>query len=339
MPSARRLLITSALVAGGWFSPLGGLLAAPWAEPNDRGLRHAIEVLRDTGLLTGPITAWPIPWQALSDALNNLPPQELSHQQQQALAYLTGAVRNADRLRVTSQISAATYPRALGGFADTEREKSSAAVSVEAMGEIFALNLTATYSADASDGDTWRADNSYLSARVGNWGLGLGTLERFWGPAWQDSLILSNNARPTPGLFLQRLSPDAFDTPLLSWLGPWQFTTFLNQLESARDHSHAKLWGMRLTHSPLSFLELGFSRTALFGGGTRPESLDVVADLLLGRDNRGGSGIAEDARLTNQAINSGALTGEPVITLLSLVVPGMGSGLARMNPAAPRRAT
>lgn len=294
MRSARRLLFIHAIVACGWLSPLGNTLAAPWAEPNDRALRHAVEVLRDTGLLAGPITAWPIPWQTLAAALETLPPHELTAQQQQAVSLLNSALRNADRFKITSHLSAASYPRALNGFADTEREKSSAGVSLEAMGEVFAINLSATYSSDASDGDTWRADNSYLSARLGNWGFGVGAIERFWGPAWQDSLILSGNARPSPGLFVQRLSPDAFATPLLHWLGPWQLTSFINQLESARDHSQAKLWGLRITHSPLSFLEIGYSRTAMFGGGSRPESMGVITDLLLGRDNRGDEGISED---------------------------------------------
>ncbi|MFO1370761.1 MAG: capsule assembly Wzi family protein [Marinagarivorans sp.] len=287
------MLHIHAVVACSWFS--AQCLAAPWAEPNDRALRHAVEVLRDTGLLAGPITAWPIPWQSLAEALDSLPPHELTEQQQQAVSLLNSAVRNADRVSITSQVSAASYPRALGGFADNEREASSAGLSIQAMGDVFAINLSATYSSDASDGDTWRADHSYLSARWGNWGFGVGSTERFWGPAWQDSLILSGNARPSPGLFLQRLSPDAFETPLLHWLGPWQLTTFVNQLESARDYSHTKLWGLRITHSPLSFLELGYSRTAMFGGGSRPESLGVIKDLLLGRDNRGGEGIATDA--------------------------------------------
>lgn len=295
MRTTRRLLLPPAIVvACGWLSPLCNLQAAPWAEPNDKALRHAVEVLRDTGLLTGPITAWPIPWQTLSEAIDKLPPHALTEQQQQAVSLLNSAVRNADRFRLTSQVSAASYPRALGGFGDTEREKSAASVSLEAMGEVFAVNLTATYSSDASDDDTWRADNSFISARLGNWGLGLGAIERFWGPAWQDSLILSGNARPSPGLFVQRLSPDAFETPWLSWIGPWQLTTFVNQLESARDYSHTKLWGLRITHSPLSFLELGYSRTAMFGGDSRPESLNIIGDLLLGRDNRGDEGIAED---------------------------------------------
>ena len=88
-------------------------------------------------------------------------------------------MRNADRVSITSQVSAASYPRALGGFADNEREASSAGVSIQAMGDVFAINLSATYSSDASDGDTWRADHSYVSARWGNWGFGVGSTERF----------------------------------------------------------------------------------------------------------------------------------------------------------------
>jgi hypothetical protein len=259
-------------------------------------LRHALEVVRDTGLLPGPITTWPVPWQALSDALTALPSQPLSEQQQHALSFLKKAVEDANRVKITSQFSTASRPRALGGFADTVRAQSEASASIEAMGDIFAVNLSATYASAEDETDTrWRADNSYLAARLGNWAIGLGAPERFWGPAWQGSLMLSTHAQPSAGVFIQRLSPDAFETPWLSWIGPWQITTFINQLERERDISHAKLWGLRLTHSPFDFLELGFTRTAQFGGDTRPESLGVLKNLVLGRDNRGGGGIAEDA--------------------------------------------
>lgn len=295
MRPARQIFLNCAFVACGWLGPSGWLSAAPWAEPNDRALRHAVEVVRDTQLLPGPVTTWPIAWQALSQALETLPSQSLTEQQQQAVSYLKNAIKQANHTKLTSTVSAATHPHSLNSFAENRREKSDASVSLEAMGDIFAINLSANYVSAPSDDSAWRADNSYLAARLGNWGLGVGAVDRFWGPAWENSLILSNNARPTPGLFFQRLSPDAFETPLLSWLGPWQVTSFINQLEGARDYSHTKLWGLRLTHSPFSFLELGYSRTALFGGGDRPESLGVLTDLFLGHDNRGGGGIAADA--------------------------------------------
>ncbi|RYZ82690.1 MAG: hypothetical protein EOO68_34015, partial [Moraxellaceae bacterium] len=85
-------------------------MAAPWAEPNDRALRHALEVVRDTGLLPGPITSWPIPWQALSEALEKLPAQDLTEQQQQAISFINSAIRDADRFKITSQVSATAHP-------------------------------------------------------------------------------------------------------------------------------------------------------------------------------------------------------------------------------------
>lgn len=292
---ANRIIGSCTLVFAGWFGHSGNADAAPWAEPNDRALRHAVELLRDTQLLPGPIATWPIPWPVLSEALHSISTKELSSQQLQAIAYLKDAVKQADKTKLSSTLKGASKLKSLGGFADSQHDQASARIGLEAMGDIFAANLSVTYIDDPADEAAWRADQSYIAARLGNWGVGVGAIDRYWGPSWQSSLILSTNARPSPGLFIQRLSPDAFESPLLSWLGPWQLTTFINQLERERDQSQAKLWGLRIGHSPLPYLELGYSRTAMFGGGDRPESLGVFKDLLLGKDNRGGSGIADDA--------------------------------------------
>ena len=50
------------------------------------------------------------------------------------------------------------------------------------------------------------------------------------------------------------------------WVGPTKVLMFLAQLEERRDHSYAKLSGMRVTFAPASFLELGASRMTLFDG-------------------------------------------------------------------------
>jgi hypothetical protein len=41
------------------------VLAAPQAQPGDVGLRHDIQVLADYGAISGPVTTWPISWDAL----------------------------------------------------------------------------------------------------------------------------------------------------------------------------------------------------------------------------------------------------------------------------------
>ena len=42
---------------------------APQAQPGDVGLRHDIQVLADYGAITGPVTTWPIAWDAVRDEL------------------------------------------------------------------------------------------------------------------------------------------------------------------------------------------------------------------------------------------------------------------------------
>ena len=40
-------------------------LAAPHARPGDMGLRHDLQVLADYGALSGPVTTWPVSWDAV----------------------------------------------------------------------------------------------------------------------------------------------------------------------------------------------------------------------------------------------------------------------------------
>jgi hypothetical protein len=137
-------------------------------------------------------------------------------------------------------------------------------------------------------------DGSYLAASIGNWAVSAGAVDKWWGPGWNNSLILSHNARPIPALTLQRQQSTAFKTPWLSWLGPWQFVSFAGQLESERYVPDAKLLGARLSFKPSSNWELGLSRTAQWGGEGRPQDWDSFKNLVLGKDNRGSGGIDLD---------------------------------------------
>ena len=130
-----------------------------------------------------------------------------------------------------------------------------------------------------------RLDGSYLAATAGNWVFGAGAIDRWWGPGWQSSLILSNNARPMPAVWLNRKDASEPETSWLKWLGPWQFTAFAGQLESERVVSDAKMIGMRLTVRPIEGLDIGFSRAIMFGGEGRPEGASTIWNALIGRDN------------------------------------------------------
>jgi hypothetical protein len=59
----------------------------------------------------------------------------------------------------------------------------------------------------------------------------------------------------------------------------------MGQLESDRDYSHARLWGLRAEIRPHPTLQIAASRTAQWCGEDRPCGLDTFWDLLVGNDN------------------------------------------------------
>ena len=64
--------------------------------------------------------------------------------------------------------------------------------------------------------------------------LSAGYMERWWGPGWDGSLILSTNARPIPSVTLERNYTDPFKTKWLSWIGPWRASIAMGEAEVAR---------------------------------------------------------------------------------------------------------
>lgn len=269
--------------------------ASPWIDTGNQQTRHHLQNLVDSGVLHTPVTAWPLMWRHIKQELDQVEPAQLEASQLWSYQYLRHELRKAMR-EVTLQQTASvgSTVAAVGDFSSNRREQYESKINLNVTTQKTALNIRVGYAHEPDDDESLRFDGSYLSRMAGNWALGVGVVDRWWGPGWDSSLILSHEARPVPGVFLQRNSSQAFETPWLSWLGPWQLVTFMSQLESERHIPDARLWGMRLNIKPLRNLELGFSRSAMWGGDGRPRDLDTFLNLLLGKDNRGDAGIAED---------------------------------------------
>src|SRR3989454_3166985 len=111
-----------------------------------------------------------------------------------------------------------------------------------------------------------RLASGYLKLTIWNIELLVGRDSLAWGPGYHNALLLSNNAQPLDQIRLGSAEP--FLLPWIGrWVGPMKALIFLAQLEERRDHSFAKLSGMRLTVAPATFLELGASRMVMFDGG------------------------------------------------------------------------
>jgi hypothetical protein len=294
-----RLVVALALLCN------GTAFAAPAAQPGDVGLRHDIQVLADYGAITGPVTTWPIAWDdVLADleavaAGDVVIPNKVMPTFERVLSRARReAARGSGRFRAS--LAAADTPTTIRFFANTPREETEVSAGYAWFGDRFFLDLNATYADDPADGEDARADGSQLGIDLGNWSIAASTLERWWGPGWDGSLILSGNARPIPSLAIGRTRTAAFETKWLSWIGPWDLQLLFGQLESERAVPDARFFGMRFNFRPLESLEFGISRTAQWCGDGRPCGWSTFWELFFGRDNRGDAGVTPENEPGNQ---------------------------------------
>lgn len=268
-----------------------GVVAEPWAAPGDTRLRNDLQLLDDVGAIDIPVTGWPIAWGDISNALDAIDTETLSSSSVRS-AYKRLHERARNELNsgwVGYRVSAAvaSNPRVIRSFENSPREQGEIAAGLSWIGDRFTVNLNAIYVGDPIDGDELRPDGTYVGIALGNWMLSAGWQERWWGPGRESSLILSTNARPAPGIAIQRNVSSAFQTRWLSWMGPWAFTSFMDVLDDERIVKDTWLFGMRGSFRPLRGLEIGISRSAQWCGKGRNCSVETFVDLLLGKDNRG----------------------------------------------------
>ncbi len=259
--------------------------AGVWLPPDDRALRSDVQLLADAGVLAIPMTTWPLSWLDVQEGLESA----ATHQDAAVQAALSRVRRRAEAalegLGFHSRLSLQDGSPVLRAFGNRPREEAEIAVGAEWVGERFSGDLQVAAVSDPRDDETVRWDGSYAVFQLGNWWLGADKVSRWWGPGWEGSLILGNNARPVPGVTLQRVRSTPFETEWLSWLGPWQFVAFVGELEEERHVPNAKLFGARLVFRPLDSLELGLSRAAQWGGEGRPEDFDTFWRMVVGDDN------------------------------------------------------
>ncbi|MBK1875674.1 capsule assembly Wzi family protein [Pelagicoccus mobilis] len=283
-------------------------IASPRIESDSITTRHDMQLLRDAGAIESAVLTWPWPMGRNAFGESQLDERTYQDGQNRLLSIYRSESELGYRPTETS-LSIASDKLPFRSFGHQPREQFEASISQAWLSEWFAGNISIAYADNPLDGDDLRFDGSYLAVALGNWSLALDQVDRWWGPGWDGSLILSNNARPAPAVSLTRISPDAWKTKWLNWIGPWTFTTFMGQLdneEPLRERpnpdagkegepetilipwgSDALLFGMRIDFTPFGWknLDIGLSRTAQWAGEGRPKDWSTFKKLLLGEDN------------------------------------------------------
>ena len=265
--------------------------AAPLTPPGNTQLRNDLRLLNDSGVTNIPLTAWPISNGDIASALDGKSQRITAPGVSAALQRVQDHLRfemEIDSPLITFDLAASHNPRFIRSFEDTPRDEGEVGASFSWMGERFALYLAATGVSNPFDGDEIQPDGSYVGVALGNWMVTAGWQDRWWGPSRDGSLILSTNARPTPGIAIQRNISEPLKTKWLSWIGPWTLTSFMTAMNDDRFVRNTLLFGVRGTfRPPKTGLEISISRTAQWCGDGRPCELSTFGDLLLGNDNQG----------------------------------------------------
>jgi capsule assembly protein Wzi len=286
----RSAIVASLLVAISAVTP--AFAQGVFLPATDANLRRDVALLVDEGVLNLPTNAWPLPAADVLEALERSDVDSLAEPAlRAALKRLRTLVKSVDersewRLQEV-RISAGKAPR-LRQFGTTGRDNLELQSIGGATTDRWSATVSVTAVASPQDGRGLRLDGTNTSLRWGNWLFSANQIDRWWGPGWDSSLILSSNARPMPGVSLDRVRSTAFDFPVLRLLGPWRFTGFLAAMEENRpDVKQPLFMGMRASFKPVPILEIGLSRTAQFCGRDRPCNGKTFWNVLAGNDNAG----------------------------------------------------
>jgi len=288
MLSSKSLFTWLILVTGITFSTLS--LAEPWVDTSDIYLKANIQLLADTGHIITPVTTYPLMWHDIIRDIKNINRDSLSANQQSAYHYINHQFKLANQNQTRIKAKIGVENKRFTSFGDQVSDKNSISVHSSILFENFAAKFAPSYTHNPFDGEKTRFDESYIAAFVGNWVLSFGRQNRWYGPTWDTSLSLTNNARPITAIAISRKSAEPFTVPFTEFDIPWTVTSFMGRLDDERVVKNSLMWGFRLNLKPFKNLELGMTRLAQWGGGDNPSGLCNFWDILVGKTNGEASG-------------------------------------------------
>lgn len=278
-------------------------------QMNDIRLKSDLDWLNAQGVTQISTSTWPLTANEISRGLASAKATTPAQQQvlqsvQKSLGQSSTAGVNA-ALDVYVQSDRQQLPQT---FADDQLARQQATVKLGYSQPQWEANLQANLKNDDlivvasnnDDGSDVSFEGTYIAGTAANQWLIAGQIPTWWGPGNDGSLIRGDASRPVVGVTMQRDQQTASTSPYLSWAGPWQYQLFAGQLDDYTAVPETKLFGMRLAASPFPWLELGASRTFMWGGEGRPQSFDSLTDAILGTKDNADNGASPDDDPANQ---------------------------------------
>ncbi len=276
------------------------LNSSPWLSPEDMVLRLKLESLASCNLNIPNISKFPYNLSNIHNEIEELDTSKAKIRCQNLIFEIDSLIKQ--KIKNTSLSFGFQTGGSKKGFQDfgfSKFSEDAVFVNLNTISENWALKIRGTKLDGAKD-SSFLFDESYLSYTKNNKIITLGRISRWWSPSWDNSLILSNNARPSPGISISNNLATEINHPFLSKLGPISYEIFLNKLEKDRHIPNAKFLGAYIAFKPHPRFEFSLFRTGQIGGEGRPETLKTLTNFIIGRDNKGTDGITRENEPGNQ---------------------------------------
>lgn len=277
---------------------------------NNEELRADLNWLNQQGVIQISTSTWPMSGDEIQRALTSA--KVMTPAQQKVLQSIQNKLTAENALLKAELFAESDKNNLPQNFGDHQKAQYQVALELNVGGENWdgRLRVNAEDKQQINNDQDVNVEGSYIAGKLWNQWLIAGQIPTYWGPGHDGSLIRGDASRPVYGVTAQRAQQNAFETPWLSWIGPWQYQAFAGQLDDYSAIPDAKLIGLRLTAQPTPYLELGASRSIQWGGEGRPESFSSLWDAFIGNKDNGGTGKADpsnqvagfDARLNLQPL-------------------------------------
>lgn len=265
---------------------------------NDAELKSQLDWLNTQGVIDISTSTWPLTTNEINRALSSA--QVATSTQAQMIQKVQNILDKERDGLVKANVNAYVQTdrqQLPQTFGDDHLAGQQLSGGIGLSEQDWEFNLQANIKNDdlAEDNSDVSFEGSYIAGKAANQWLIAGKIPAWWGTGHDGSLIRGDASLPVTGVTMQRDTQTAPDYKYLNWVGPWQYQLFAGQLDDYDAVPDAKLFGMRLTASPQPWLELGASRTFMWGGDGRPESASSFFDALTGTRDNGDTGKEDPA--------------------------------------------
>ena len=234
------------------------LHASPYIGSKSAYLHKDLVVLKEWGLLSSSVSAFPVPWRSVSRQLKTIDPSSLAPEPRLALLRLMHHLKMDEQMRSTQiyKLNLFGEDSNVGAPLDAMSNKSNIQLHTQTYfkGWYASLNTVTEFKGSTKILDSVLAYQSeYLNLRIGSF-------RQMWGPSNLNSLVLSSRDHSSNKIAVSS-EGSSVDGSFISWIGDWYASSQLVELEFGKNSQTALM--NRFNFSPFYNVEFGISTVYL----------------------------------------------------------------------------